>query len=465
MTLQLDEGDAGTLTTSPDGRYVTFLAKGKDARSLLWLRALDEGQAYPASGTEGATFLPDGRRFLYMAGTHAAGSRSEANAVYLGDLESGESKLLLHARSNVEYANGHLLYVRENVLVAHPFDERRLELTGDPVPLAQGVQYSSGFFHAAFSVSHNGVLVYRVGGERNGISLEWVDRQGKTVGTIASPTADSDRASYMLPALSPDGEKLAIALNDRKSGRDDIWIIDLRRNVPTRFTFGGGDETAPCWSPDGKRVLYARLDGAILNLYGKASNGEGDEESVLRSDLHKFATDWSRDGRFVAVQTFDPSAKLQNDIWVLPMDGEPKLRPFLQTPFDEGEPRFSPDGAWIAYASNESGAEGLYVSPFPGPGGKYQISNDVADGSRAQWGPGGTEIYYSNRESSVMVVGVTPRGGALEIGAPRALFNDPTLAFWVLDPKGQRFIVGRVPEEGRLNPITLVTRWTNKLKR
>jgi eukaryotic-like serine/threonine-protein kinase len=552
---QFSEGDAGTLTVSPDGRHITFLAKGEDGKRLLWLRPLDSGEAHPLTGTDDAlfpfwspdsrfiaffaggrlqkidvmggpplslcdvgqnprrgswnredviifspnsldaisrvpasggkpvpvtkldtvkgetthrwaTFLPDGRHFLYMAGTHTAGNRSEANAVYLGDLKTSESKLLLHTRSNVEFADGHLLYVRENVLVAQPFDPDRLELSGDPVPLAEGLQYASGFFYAAFSVSRNGVLIYRTGRSADNFSLEWVDRQGKPLGSVPGLPPNPIMASYNQPSLSPDGGRLAIALQDGQTGRDDVWVLDLKRNVSTRLTFGAGDESGPCWSPDGKRILYSVLEEGALNLFMKSSDGVGDEEAVLKSKVHKVCTDWSPDGRFAAVSTFDPSANLQNDVSILGMTGGKELRKFLESQFRELEPRFSPDGRWLLYASDESGSEGLYVTAFPGPGGKYQIANDAHNDIRAYWGPGGAEIDYLSKDSDLKAVPISLRGGALEIGAPRVMFKVPaTTPFWVPDREGKRILLGKLPEESQSASITLMTHWTNKLKR
>jgi len=547
---QLNDGDAGTLTISPDGRYVTFLAKGEDGKRLLYLRALDSEEVRPLPGTGGAvfpfwspdsrfiaffadgklqkvdigggpplalcdvgqnprrgswskddviiysptsldsihkipasggtpvlvtkldtskgetthrwaTFLPDGQHFLYMAGTHAAGSRSEANAIYVGDLKTGEAKLLLHARSNVEYADGHLLYVRDNVLVAQPFDEQRLTLSSNPVPVAEQVQYGSSFFYAAFSVSRNGILVYRPAGERADLALEWVDIQGKKEGVVRGlPT----KVGLGLggPVLSPDGGRLAITLADQQTGRNDIWTLDLGRGVSTRLTFAPGDETAPCWSPDGKQILYSQLDGSALNLYMKASDGAGEAKLILKSDVHKLAADWSRDGKFVALDILDAASQRQ-DLSILSLEGL-EIKPFLQTDFEETAARFSPDGKWLTYWSDESGSKALYVTPFPGPGGKYQIASDGLDELGAVWAPGGGEIYYVSRDLFMTAVPLAPRGGALEIGPPRKLFQVPSLVFWVLGRDGKRFILGQEPDAVQSAPINLVTQWTAKLK-
>ena len=550
---QLAEGDAGTLTVSPDGRKVTFMAKGEDGRRLLYVRELESGEARPLMGTEDAvfpfwspdsrfvaffasgklqkldvaggpplalcdvgqnprrgswnsadviifspssldaihripaaggkpdpvtkldsakaetthrwaSFLPDGRHFLYMAGTHAAGVRSETNAIYLGDLETRQSRVLFHARSNVEYAGGRLLYVREGVLVAQPFDADRLELQENPVPVAENVHYASSFFFAAFSVSRGGVLVYRPAEKRADLALEWVDREGKPVAEIPGLPAGAGLGQGS-PDLSPDGSRLALSLEDAASGRTDIWILDLRRGVSTRLTFGAGDEVNPRWSPDGKRIMFSQLDGAVLNLYAKSADGEGEAQPILQSAAHKFASDWTADGKFVAVQTFDPSAKLQNDLWVLPMEGKPELRPLLQSSFAEVAARFSPDGRWVAYFSDETGSFALYVTPFPGPGGKYQIAADPDDGKDPQWGPDGRQIYYLARDASLKVVALMPRGAALEIGAPQVLFKTQGVGFWAPDREVRRFLVARTPESALSAPITLMTDWTRKLRR
>jgi Tol biopolymer transport system component len=409
-----------------------------------------------------ATFLPDGLHFLYMAGTHAAGNRSEANAVYVADLKTGQSKLLLHARSNVEYADGHLLYVRDNVLVAHPFDPKTLTLSANPVPVAEQVQYGSSFFYATFSVSRSGMLVYRPAGERADLSMEWVDFQGKKEG-IATGLPPKVLLGLGNPALSPDGNRLALSIADNQSGRNDIWTLDLARGVSTRLTFGAGDEAAPRWSPDGRQILYSQLDGSALNLYEKAADGSGDERILLKSEVHKLATDWSRDGKFVAANIIDAGSRRQ-DIGILAMDGL-KFQPFLQSSFEESDPHFSPDGKWLTYWSDDSGAKALYVTPFPGPGGKYQVTSDGDDNLGVEWGPDGKEIYYVGKDSFMRAVTATVHGAALEIGAPRRLFQTSQPAFWVLSHDGKRFLFGQQPESQQASPIALMTDWKARLKR
>ena len=531
-----------TLTVSPDGRLITFLAKGADGQSRLWLRPLDSAEAHPLNGTEDAanpfwspdsrfiaffargklhkvdvgggpplplcdvglnprrgswnnddviifspsalggvhsvpaaggtpepltvldndagetthrwaTFLPDGHHFLYMAGTHEAGIQSETNAIYLTSLESAERQLLLRARSNVEYADGYLLYVRDRILVAHPFDADRRELIGDPVPVAEGIQYSAGTFVGVFSASRDGVLVYRLGEEEEARPLEWVGPDGATLSTIGKP------ANYELGSLSPDGQRLAVEIRDGVAGTTDVWIVDLRRNVSSRLTFRASDDSLPIWSPDGSQVAFAGLNDGVYDIFVKAASGQGDETLIGTSELHKFADDWSPDGRHLALTTFDPSAKKTQTRWILDIESG-SMEPVDEPGFDERNGRFSPDARWMAYESRESGRWEVYVAPFPAPGGKWQVSSD--GGSLAFWSQTGDQLYFRNGDA-LLVVDVTAQGDSLEIGSPRKLFEDPSIGFVVPNPTGERFVVGRNAEETRNEPITVVTDWTQRL--
>jgi Tol biopolymer transport system component len=345
--------------------------------------------------------------------------------------------------------------VRDRILVAHPFDPERLELVGDPVPVAEGIQYSPGTFIGVFSTSRNGVLVYRLGEEEAERPLEWLAADGAPLGTVGRP------GNYEGGSLSPDGQKLAVAIRDPAAGTTDIWIIDLRRNVPSRFTFGAADEIFPVWSPDGSQVAFATLNDGVYDIFVKAASGEGERSLIGTSKLHKFATDWSPDGGHIALTTFDPQAKMAQARWTLDVD-DGSLEPVHEVGFDERGGRFSPDGRWIAYESRESGRWEVYIAPFPGPGGKWQVSTD--GGESAFWSRGGDQLYFS-RGDALLVADVTARGESLEIGSPRKLFEDPSIDFVVPNPTGKRFIVGRAGEETRNEPITVVTDWTARLRR
>jgi serine/threonine protein kinase/Tol biopolymer transport system component len=559
LAFLLRAGYAGTLTISPDGKFVTFLAQSEDGKRALYVREVETGEARPLPGSEGASypfwspdsrfvaffadgklmkadilggpplalcdvslnprrgswnrddviifspgslapihrisasggkpeavtkldsdkaetthrwasFLPDGRHFLYMAGTHMAGAGSEANALCVGDLESGKSKVLFHASTNVEFADGRLLYVRDGILLAQPFDPVKLEVSGNPVPVAEKVLTLPGFFYAPFALSAHGDLVYLNAGDEKGITAEWVDRAGKTLSPVNGFPLKAPLG--MGAVLSPDGATLAASLVDPSSGRTDIWTVDLQRGVATRLTFGAGDENFPCWSPDGKKILFTRPDGSDQNLYVKAANGQGAEEEFLKSNYRKIATDWSSDGQFVAMNAVDPSTKpQQNDIWTLKMDGTKDPKPFLNSPFQESYPKFSPDGRWIAYWTNESGIDALYVTSFPLPGTKYQIaagprpaSGSVMSIRAIDWGPGGRELFYLGSDAMISVVELAPSGDGLQVGVPHPLFKPPPDAFWLADREGKRFLLAYSPESSQ-STITLVTDWTRKLRR
>ena len=321
------------------------------------------------------TFLPDGRHFLYTAAGHNVGANSETNGVYAGELGGETKKLILKTRSNLFYANGRLLYVRDGVLLAQPFDLMRLELSGLPVPIAEGVLVHNDFFRADFAVSENGVLAYHQGsGGSDKLLLYWYDRQGKQLDPVGEP------AAYESVALSPDEKFIAAAIFDGESGNSDIWISDLMRGTRTRLTFGALNESDPIWSPDGTKVVYRGVQKIFGRLMTKRTDGSGGEEILLEdSNTDMDPAAWSQDGRYI-VYTWTERNKTTSDIWALPLFGDRKPFPFLATPFDESAATLSPAGRWICYMSDESGTKQLYVSPFPGGGGKWQVTTGLIGG-------------------------------------------------------------------------------------
>ena len=251
----------------------------------------------------------------------------------------------------------------------------------------------------------------------------------------------------------------------------DVWLIDAARGVPTRFTFDAADDASPVWSPDGSRVVFASERKGVYNLYWKLSSGAGADEMLLESDQPKWPSDWSSDGRFLLFYSFDPQTGF--DLWVLPVSGDKKPFPFLKTPFEERDGQFSPGGKWIAYQSNESGRSEIYVQPFPGPGGKFQISTN--GGAQPRWNKNGKEIFYVSLDSKMMVfpVKMSPDGQSLEPETPAALFPvriaGGTLSRfnrqqYAVSSDGQRFLVNLAADEGPASPITLILNWKPKAK-
>ena len=539
--------DSGSLTISPDGRRITFVAKDASGKKLLWLRPLDAVAARSIPGTEGATwpfwspdsrfiaffaegklkkvdaaggppltvcdakrgrsgswnrdgvilfspdstvvvhrvsagggaatpvtrldeskgetthrwatFLPDGRHFLYMAGTHAAGTGSEMNVIYLASLESKDRRLLLHARSNIAFASGYLIYVLEKTLLAQPFDAKRLRLTGDPVPLGDSVLYDPSYFRAAFSASDNGVLVYAGGTGGSKARLAWYDRSGKPIGAPFGDPID-----YRMFSISPDGKRLAAEVGDSTTGAGDIWLSDFARGTRTRFSFGSGESICPVWSPDGSRIAFSRMEKTLLTrIVAKPSSGGGGEETLLQGSGDICPKSWSPDGRYLAYETLAAAARTKSDIWILPLFGDRKPFPFLATQFDEQFSQFSPDGRWVLYTSDESGRPELYVAPFPGPGSKWQISAGGA--LRGEWLQGGKEITYLALDLNQMSVQVKADASGFETGVPRVLFDASNAIFFQSDPSGDRELMAVLPQTAQNTPITLVSNWPAALKK
>jgi hypothetical protein len=406
-------------------------------------------------------FLPDGRHFLYLA----ISPQRDISGIYVSALDSNETKLLVNADAGGAYSSpGYLLFPRGRTLMAQAFDTGTLEINGDPFPVAEHVdRLGLGRRDAMFSVSETGVLVYWSGSSSN-LQLVWFDRQGKQLSTVGPV------GSYVTPWLSPDEKRVTYGSSEPDGGGSDIWIMELARGTPTRFTFDPAIEAAPLWSPDGSRIVYSSDRDGPLNLYQRAANSAGEAESLPKNDNNnKVSTDWSADGRFILFQAQDPRTNF--DVWVLPLSGDQKPFPYLHGDFSEVQGRFSPDGKWIAYASNESGSWQVYVQSFPAQGGKAQVSNN--GGAQPQWRRDGKELFYISSERKLMAVDVKLIGSTFAAEAPKELFalrlqtlNLPgPRNYFAATADGQRFLVASVPEERITTPMTVVLNWTADLKR
>jgi serine/threonine protein kinase/Tol biopolymer transport system component len=405
-------------------------------------------------------FLPDGRHFLY---TDTVSNGAESG-VYVADLESKDRKRVVAADSNAVYSPpGYLLFIRERTLMAQPFDAGKLQTTGDPVPVADQVDSQSTSAQNQFSISQNGVLAYTSGREGGGALLTWFDRSGKVTGTLGTPNA------LGWGAISPDGKTVAVQCIDQ--GLRDIWLHDLARGTASRFTLGPGSNGYPVWSPDGRHVaFYSQRDG-IGRPFQRTTSGLGQDE-VLSKPVGEPPTptvveDWSRDGRYLSLRTMNPNTK--SDIWVLPLNpdkpGDWKPFPYLQTEFAEQFARLSPDGHWLAYTSDESKRNQIYVQSFPTPGGEWQVSTN--GGERSIWGRDGKELYFLSLDGTMMVAEVKS-GSKFETGVPKSLFNvrlardiDP----WFDVSKDGRILIPVQVEQTAKAPITVVVNWQAGLKK
>jgi len=402
-------------------------------------------------------FLPDGRHFLYWTGSVFSPRDTNTNTVMLGSLDSQESRLLLHSHTNAIYASGQILFMRQYTLMAQPFDTKRLQLTGDAVPVADPVQEGRSVAKGVYSASDDGLLSYVEGTSGADRQLVWFDRDGKQLG--AAPGADA----YAGARISPDGKRLAYYLD---SSGYDVWSYDMVRDVKTALTFGSGSgqgNNYPVWSPDGRQIIYSSYRNGTYGLYHKASDGSGIEEPILEAvGRIRFPTDWSPDGKFL---TYIEGALGGWAIWMLPLDGEHKPYLFRKSQFAEREASFSPDGKWVAYCSNESGEYKVYVVPFPSPGGKWQVS--PAGGCGPRWRRDGKELFYLSSDNKMMAAEVKASRSSFEVGAIHTLFaTRPYGVFGRFDVSadGQRFVIPY--EAGQPTAaITLVVNWPAELKK
>jgi Tol biopolymer transport system component len=434
-TILFDGAGSDPIRRVPSSGGVPTTAVAADTGSLGW-----------------PEFLPDGRHFCYLR--LRSGGLSE---IWIGDARTGRRKLLGTSSSRVEYSPaGYLLYVKDRTLVAQPFDARSERFTGEPVPLVDGIGIGgNGLAH--FSVSDNGALVYLATGG-GATQLTWVDRAGKRLSAVGLAGDIGN------PALSPDEKRAAVRVLDAQGNRD-IWVFDLERGTNTRLTFDPANDNNPIWSPDGSRIAFSSdRNRGSFTLYQKLSNGAGAEESMYTGTGVISPTCWSRDGRFIVFQQTNPTTDV--DLMVLPLFGERKPTSFVTTPATEVHGRLSPDGKWLAYASDESGSFEAYVQAFPGPGGKWQIS--TRSGLQPVWRADGRELYYLTQDGRMMAVSIDTESGFAP-GVPVQLFDrvpvSPASSLYAVSRDGQRFLLNLPMNGDRITPLTLVLNWDAEMKR
>ena len=403
-------------------------------------------------------FLPDGKHFLYWA---RSGGGAQDHTLYVGQLDSLQAKEISKGITMAAYASGYLLFLRDRTLMAQPFDASRLEIRGDSVPIAEQVTMNLGTGRAVFSVSENGTLVYESGEASGGWTLLWFTRDGKSAGAVA----EQDR--YFYPRLSPEGNRLAVTIFNGTSGTGDVWIFDLKRSSKTRLTFGPAIQHSPIWTPDGNTVFYSSNSKGGNHIYAKAADGSGSERTILESsDATEVPVSFSPDGHYLAYQRRTGS-QTNNEVWVLPLIGERKPSPVVQSSFDDSSPAVSPDGKWMAYQGNESGRTEVYITAFPEGGAKWQASTN--GGEEARWRKDGKELFFLDATDKIVAVDVNSAGKAVQLGVPHTLFQaggtQRQLGPYDVTADGKKFLInGGIVKQGS-EPLTLVLNWPSELKK
>jgi Tol biopolymer transport system component len=459
-------GDDGTIVFTPDVRMplakVSSAGGTPQALTTLGTQAGEVTQRWPQ-------MLPGSKAVLFTSSAH--GNNYEDAEIDVYSIASGQRKTVQRGGFYARYLpSGHVVYMHEGTLFAVPFDLQRLTVTGQPAPILEGVAASSRTGGAQLSFSENGNLVYVAGpaGGQN-VSIYWMDHEGKFTPLRETP------GGYDNPAFSPDGKRLALEIFDGR--RRDIWVYELERDIPTRLTFAGELNRYPVWTPDGQRLAYSSQEkGGVFNLWWIRADGAGDAQRLAESKNRQYAGSWRPDGRVLAFSQTNPDTS--EDIMTLFIEGDEKSgwkpgesKPFVNSTFNEGQPAFSPDGRWLAYASNESGNYEVYVRPFPGPGGKWQLS--TGGGLLPKWSHNGKELFYRTEDSKIIVVSYSASGDSFHADKPQlwspGQFTDVGLGDYNFDPHpdGKRFAVLKAPstEQTAPNKVNFIFNFFGEVRR
>jgi len=451
----------GVILFSSAGKIFRVSANGGNPELVI-------GDDKPGSDTfyRYPIFLPDGHHFLYLkTGKQQGVSYSE---LFVTSIDGGEKTQLTSTESQARYTaagGGNLVFVRDGALVAQSFDAASFKLSGEPYTISEKVSINnmaSGFF----SVSSDGTIVLDPLGQKfDSQVLEWFDRSGKSLGRVG------ENGNYLTPIsnqkLSSDGKRIAVSKVDPQTKTQDIYVIDIARNTSSRLTFDPGEDRYPIWSADGSRIAWnSNREGGIPAIYQKLASGVGEDELLLKSDAPISPSSWSPDGRFLLYNRIDP--KTGTDIWVLPTEGEKKPFVFLQTPFNESAPRFSPNGKFVVYIAQDQGRAEIFVQPFPASGNRWQISNN---GGRAPaWRGDGKEIFFVSEDNKLVSVDVKT-GNGFEVGIPKPLFDLTPLGAvsfgnvnFAPSLDGQKFLITHQRETVASLQYVVVQNWASEKK-
>ncbi|MBZ5722352.1 MAG: protein kinase [Acidobacteriia bacterium] len=442
----------GVIVFSPDALGGLFRVSATGG-SPIELTKLDKSRF--ESSHRWPVFLPDGKHLIYLAANFSG--KPEMNAIFLGSLDSTDRRLLVSSTANAAYADpGYLVYLRDKTLVAQPFDRRSYALSGEAHALSDEVLFLPQVDRAIFSVSSE-VLVTQTGKGAYLSQLTWFDRSGKPVGTVGQP------GWYDNVRLSPDGRRVAADQTDPDGRNIDVWVHELARGTATRMTFHPALDQSPVWSADSQKILFASNRTGNFSLYLKNADGSGSEEQLADLGAALFNPwDWSRDGKYIL---FRKANELGYFTWP-----ERVATTLMQAKWTVRGAQFSPDGRWIAYASNETGNMEVYVSPFPSINGKWQVSS--AGGQEPKWRNDGKELFYVSADGKIMAVPVSA-GASFEAGTAVALFqthrrqpmSSQDLFSYDVSGDGQKFLVATKLDEPSAAPLSVLLNWTAEIEK
>jgi eukaryotic-like serine/threonine-protein kinase len=467
--LELPDGPVETICDAPAGRggtwnkdgVIVFTPDGSMGNGLYRVNAAAGTPAELTSPDRKSgqdshrwpMFLPDGKHYLYMAANFSG--HKGVDGIFVGSLDSSERHFVIEAAANAVYASpGYLVYYRDKTLLAQRFDLKRFAVTGQPITVLTDLQFQPQVKRAVFGSSNGDWLVAQTGTGESLSQLVWFDRKGNKLGALGKPDV------YGNISVSPSGKLLAVDRTDMSNQMADIWTYEMHLEAAKRLTFGPTANVLPTWSPDGSRVLFTRQgDG----LYLTNSNGSQEETSVLHSErVNTFANDWSKDGKYILFNR-------DTDLWFVTIAGL-KSKLFLKAPSVIRNGQFSPDGKWVAYASNESGKWEVYVTSFPDARGKWQIS--TAGGEQPRWRSDGKELFYLSADRKMMAIPVTI-GANFDAGSPTELFqttprqpvslNDQFV--YHVSQDGERFLINTPVKQTENQPISIVMNWAAKISK
>ena len=442
----------GVIIFAPDyrARIAQVSAKGGEPQTINF------PEDFPDERHNNPIFMPDGRHFLFRrdVGDQMVGPGVERFGIWAGSLDSQEIKQVMTDNSNFVYTpEGWLVFVRNDTLVSQAFDAAKIAPSGDPIPIISGQTNAIGNIRR-FSISDNGVLIWQGAWERE-YQLTWFDREGKQTGVVGAP---AKVAVGLDPHISPDDKRLVVKRNP-----NNLWVIDLDKGTDLRITADFGQ--LPVWSPDGSKIAYSGNGGLSI----KASHGLGDAETLLPGP--NFPHSWSPDGRFIIF--LRRGVKTRFDMYALSLNGERKETLLLNSTFEERSPRLSPDGKWLAYASDDTGNLEVYVQSFSTDSklGADRKRISGAGGIMPEWRRDGGELFFIATDGQMMASSVKTGGSEFEFSSPKALFKTKMLNFvnnsheFDVSPDGQRFLIGTLIGEPTAPPPTVILNWTAALKK